>query len=661
MCGIFGFLTTTLSEFDQSHNHQLADYFLRLSETRGKDASGLALIDAERIRVLKRPVRGRDLTRTPEYRELWQTGSKLSGFLGHARMVTNGSEETHDNNQPVLKNGCLCLQNGIVVNDGHIWPRFPELQREHEVDTEVLISLFQHFRSQGQLPVSALVRSFREAKGANSIALTCEDLGGILIATTNGSLYFALGRSGQELIFASERYILKKIISHPLVAQYFLDVEPVQVRSGQGYVIAYENLSPQLFGLHDAESAVELDSAASPRQLVDLRPAVEVAPRRPDYSGKLLAYEKLLAIDERPILALRRCSRCLLPETFPFIQYDLEGVCNFCHNYAPYRPQGHNALQQLVESLPRKGSEAPNVLAPLSGGRDSSYAIHYMKTRLGMNPVAYTYDWGMVTDLARRNVYRVCGELGVEHILISADIRGKRRNIRKNVLAWLRRPELGTVPLFMAGDKQFFYYANMLKQQMDLDLILFSMNPLERTDFKSGFTGTNENYSKEKHYHLSARSQLKQIFYYARQVALNPAFINSSVADTLFGYVSYYLIPHEYEIFYDYIPWNEAEIEQTLQAELEWETASDTETTWRIGDGTASFYNYIYYRMAGFTENDTQRSNLIREGALSRDEAWEIVHRDNQPRLESILWYCDTIGIDFEHAIERINAAPRLY
>ena len=72
-----------------------------------------------------------------------------------------------------------------------------------------------------------------------------------------------------------------------------------------------------------------------------------------------------------------------------------------------------------------------------------------------MNPVAYTYDWGMVTDLARRNQARLCSQLGVEHIWVSADIKQKRRNVRKNVEAWLKRPELGMVPLFMAGDKQF--------------------------------------------------------------------------------------------------------------------------------------------------------------------------------------------------------------
>jgi glucosamine--fructose-6-phosphate aminotransferase (isomerizing) len=41
------------------------------------------------------------------------------------------------------------------------------------------------------------------------------------------------------------------------------------------------------------------------------------------------------------------------------------------------------------------------------------------------------------------------GQLGVENILVSADIKKKRDNIRKNVEAWLKQPALGMIPLFM--------------------------------------------------------------------------------------------------------------------------------------------------------------------------------------------------------------------
>ena len=35
----------------------------------------------------------------------------------------------------------------------------------------------------------------------------------------------------------------------------------------------------------------------------------------------------------KKIEALKRCSKCLLPETMPFIEFDNQGVCNYCKNY----------------------------------------------------------------------------------------------------------------------------------------------------------------------------------------------------------------------------------------------------------------------------------------------------------------------------------------
>ena len=73
-------------------------------------------------------------------------------------------------------------------------------------------------------------------------------------------------------------------------------------------------------------------------------------------------------------------------------------------------------LNKLVDPY-RKNSSKLDVLVPFSGGRDSTYVLHVVKEELGLNPVAFTYDWGMVTDLARRNIARICGKLGIENII----------------------------------------------------------------------------------------------------------------------------------------------------------------------------------------------------------------------------------------------------
>ena len=80
-----------------------------------------------------------------------------------------------------------------------------------------------------------------------------------------------------------------------------------------------------------------------------------------------------------------------------------------------------------------------------------------------MRPVTYTYDWGMVTDLGRRNISRMCAQLCVENIIIAADISKKRRNIRMNLEAWLKSPHLGMMAMLTAGDKHFFRHVETVK------------------------------------------------------------------------------------------------------------------------------------------------------------------------------------------------------
>ncbi|MEO8840391.1 MAG: glucosamine 6-phosphate synthetase, partial [Kofleriaceae bacterium] len=86
-----------------------------------------------------------------------------------------------------------------------------------------------------------------------------------------------------------------------------------------------------------------------------------------------------------------------------------------------------------------------------------------------------------------------------------------------------------------------------------------------------------------------------------------------------------------------------------------------TKTTWRIGDGTAAFYNYIYGTIAGFTEDEAMLSNMVREGHIDRAEAMVRGAEYSKPRWESIREYAQLIGFSVEEALQIINAAPKLY
>lgn len=186
---------------------------------------------------------------------------------------------------------------------------------------------------------------------------------------------------------------------------------------------------------------------------------------------------------------MKYCKKCILPESMPLIKFDHQGICNYCNNHKKIKYQGKEALEKILAPYRSKHGE-PDCLVAFSGGRDSAYGLHYLKKELGMNPIAYTYDWGMATDTARRNQAKLVGKLGVEHIIVAADIDKKRRNIRKNIEAWLKHPHLGAVTLFMAGDKQCEFYARKIAHQNGIKKIIFCRgNELENEEFKWGYCG----------------------------------------------------------------------------------------------------------------------------------------------------------------------------
>ena len=136
----------------------------------------------------------------------------------------------------------------------------------------------------------------------------------------------------------------------------------------------------------------------------------------------------------------------------------------------------------------------------------------------------------------------------------------------------------------------------------------------------------------------------------------NLSYFNSSIIDTYVGEFSRSVRKHhDYFYLFNFFKWSENEINKTLLGTYKWEKSVDTNSTWRIGDGAAPFYNYIFYTMVGFTEFDTFRSNQIREGDLSREEALKLIEIENKPRYQSIKWFLDAINLDFDKTIKRIN------
>lgn len=604
MCGIFGIVSK--GAWPKSDLSQLTYQ----AQQRGRDSSGLFTLEGSDYSIKRADYKiSRLLAETQPY--------STNVVMGHSRLITNGMAD----NQPVYRDDICVIHNGIVVNHEEIWPKLGKT-RHLEIDTEVIPAIAsEHLEAGGSIEgIAAAVLGL--CKGVVACAMALPKLGKLVLFSNNGSLY--AGAKNGAVYFASEAYPLSVI-----------GCEDVRQVREEGMII----------DIPASDSPIEVTDRKNAK--LNLIPPLLLS----SAEEKILVYPKH---------QLRRCSKCVLPETMPFITFDEEGVCNYCLNYRPRNaPKPKEVLFDLVEPFRRQ--EGNDCVVPFSGGRDSCYGLHLIVNELKMKPVTYTYDWGMVTDLGRRNISRMCAELGVENIIIADDITKKRDNIRMNLKAWLKAPDLGMVNILMAGDKHFFRHVETVKRQTGISLNLWGINPLETTHFKAGFLGVPPDFEEDKVYTSAAHKQIRYQWLRFNAMAKSPTYFNSSLWDTLSGeYWRSVNKKTDYFHIFDYWTWDERVVDQCL-AMYDWEKAPDTNTTWRIGDGTAAFYNYIYYTVAGFSEHDTFRSNQIREGQISREEALVRIDDENRPRYANIKWYLDAIGMDFEDTIRQINAVPRLY
>ncbi len=643
MCGIFGFTGKTellnISLIDQTIKH-----LGRLSESRGSDASGLFIYlhDSKRLLLHKSTGSFLKLIKSKAYKDLL---GDLSGELdkkqtyitviGHTRLTTNGFSFFMENNQPIVLDEIVLAHNGIITNEEDFFHSNSDSKYLKFSDThKFAVFLNEQLRIKNSASLEIMSSTFKKIKGTAAIVAFTPRNGKLFFYSNNGSLYYS--NNNNFVVFASQKNIVSEVINKTFFNEF------TKNNTGTADIFQIRNI----ISIH-------------PGVNFDVEEKNNHKYEEYKFSRLPVNIKKYYDLDYPDFKSIRRCIKCCLPASFPGLVFDLNGVCSECHSYTSTNLKPINELNHNLLNI---AGHEKKVLVGVSGGRDSCYGLHVLKKELGFTPVAFTYDWGMVTDIARRNTANICGSLGVEHIIISPNIEKKLNNIRLNISAWLARPSLQMVPLFMAGDKYFYYHAHKLRKSLNIPAFLFCAgNRLEVTNFKTRFGLRIDSPENGILTGLDSLSKIKLLAGYASQCILNPRYLNTSIFDTLGAFYSSYILQDDYFYLYHYYPWNESEVEGVLINSYGWEGANSEISGWRVGDGTAAFYNYIYYVVAGFTEHDTFRSNQIREGAISREVALKKIESENQPRWEMLEWYASRVGFNLSDALRKIHAMKKIY
>ncbi len=120
--------------------------------------------------------------------------------------------------------------------------------------------------------------------------------------------------------------------------------------------------------------------------------------------------------------ALRICSRCIYDERVAGIEFDAQGVCNYCRQidslkseYGTGTEKGREKLAAIVAEIRAAGRRHEyDCVIGVSGGTDSSYLVYLAKQQWGLRPLAVHYDNTWNSAISTQNIRKVLAALDVD-------------------------------------------------------------------------------------------------------------------------------------------------------------------------------------------------------------------------------------------------------
>ena len=114
---------------------------------------------------------------------------------------------------------------------------------------------------------------------------------------------------------------------------------------------------------------------------------------------------------------LKRCKKCLLPETHETIIFDEQGVCNVCRQNEFKKgkidwTQKKRELDELIEQY--RGKYEYDCIVPFSGGKDSTWALYYLMKEYKIKPLVVRFDHGFLRPNLNDNTVLTLRNLGAD-------------------------------------------------------------------------------------------------------------------------------------------------------------------------------------------------------------------------------------------------------
>lgn len=314
---------------------------------------------------------------------------------------------------------------------------------------------------------------------------------------------------------------------------------------------------------------------------------------------------------------MKRCIRCVLPESYPNIQYDTNGVCNFCLDYQNPEYKGKKTFISLINEAKGKKSTY-DVLVPWSGGRDSTYVLYKMVNDYGAGAIAYNYDNGFTSKQAKNNIHRIANRLGVEVVWERMKGHAHEKYLRELIHLYVDQPLEHTVLALCSICKSGIWKgAYRVAGEKGIPLVVFGESKME-----SGYAKKKLEERIIRTRRAKAWSAIKKPLNFVKRRSLAHKFNER-----------FPTIPEECSSasvnYFDYLPWDENKMIDEISSALEWKSEVGQDL-WRFDCMIHALVTHLNYALWGFSEKEELLSKMINEGMVSRDVALKRIQRPKQ-------------------------------
>ena len=301
---------------------------------------------------------------------------------------------------------------------------------------------------------------------------------------------------------------------------------------------------------------------------------------------------------------MHRCTKCILPETYPDITFDEKAVCHKCKEHEKlYLNKDYKKLGIELENIfnwAKKQNKKYDCIVPFSGGKDSSYTLYLCRKKYGLKVVAVNFNNGLRTSEALTNIENIIKKTDCAYVCYGPPWETMRKLYRQFFLK--------TGQFCFPCDMGIWATIHRVAEQYDVPLIV------------SGFSAQIESRGPKIY------SYNNNLFRTIAKEVISPEEMKDFLGETKLQKVlrrlkNFTLKRYRKQISLpDYMIWDDKEIKDTIYKELGWEKREDGSSD-HIDCLFAPMKNYLVVQKWGFGEKTTKYSAMVRVGQITREEA----------------------------------------